>query len=283
MGHPDALRRAPGDDGSGLLGTWVGLLCLRHLPLKFHRLKSEEIMASLEGKRVVVMGGSSGIGFGVAKAAAGEGARIVIGSSQKKRVDEAVSQLPAGTEGHVIDLSDAEAIKALFGKLGAFDHLAYTAGEGLTLGTVTTLSDEAAKKRFDVRFWGAYFSVKYGAPNIREGGSIVLTSGTAGRRPRKGWAVGAAGCGAIEGLTRGLAIDLAPIRVNLVCPGAVETPLWDSLPEQARKQLLQTAAAALPVRHIADADEVASAYTYLMKQTFSTGEVIVVDGGGVLV
>jgi len=239
-------------------------------------------MSTLEGKRVVVLGGSSGIGFGVAKAAAKERAKVVIGSSQKKRVDEAVSMLP-GAEGHVIDLSDVEAIKALFGKLGAFDHLVYTAGESLTVGAVTTMTDEVAKKRFDVRFWGAFFSAKYGAPNIRSGGSIVFTSGTAGRRPRPGWAMAASGCSAIEGLTRGLAVDLAPIRVNLVCPGAVVTPLWDSLPEQARKQLFENAAAHLPVRHIADADEVASAYTYLMKQTFSTGEIIVVDGGGVLV
>jgi len=239
-------------------------------------------MSTLEGKRVVVLGGSSGIGFGVAKAAAKEGAKVVVGSSQKKRVDEAVSMLP-GAEGHVVDLSQASAIEALFGKLGAFDHLVYTAGESLTLGSIDNLSEDAMKKRFDIRFWGAFFSAKYGYANIREGGSIVFTSGTAGRRPRPGWALAASGCSAIEGLTRGLAVDLAPIRVNLVCPGAVVTPLWDSLPEAARKQLFESAAARLPVQHVADSDEVASAYTYLMKQTFSTGEVVVVDGGGVLV
>jgi NAD(P)-dependent dehydrogenase (short-subunit alcohol dehydrogenase family) len=238
-------------------------------------------MSTLEGKRVVVLGGSSGIGLGVAKAAAKEGAKLVIGSSRKPKVDEALSMLPKGAEGHVIDLSDAAAIETFFGKLGAFDHLVYTAGEGLAVGA--KMDVETTKKRYDIRFWGAFFSARYGAPNIGEGGSIVFTSGTAGRRPRPGWALSASSCLAIEGLTRGLAVDLAPIRVNLVCPGAVETPLWDSLPEVARKQLLESAAKALPVRHIADADEVASAYTYFMKQTFSTGEVLVVDGGGVLV
>ena len=240
-------------------------------------------MSTLEGKRVVVLGGSSGIGFGVAKAAAKEGANVAIASSQKGRVDEALSMLPKSSEGHVTDLSEAAAIQALFGKLGPFDHLVYTAGEALSLGSLDKMSDEAAKKRFDIRFWGAFFSAKYGAPNIRAGGSIVFTSGTAGRRPRPGWSLGASSCSAIEGLTRGLAVELAPIRVNLVCPGAVVTPLWDSLPEPMRKGFLEQAAAGLPVRHVADADEVATAYTYLMKQTFSTGEVLVVDGGGVLV
>ena len=239
-------------------------------------------MSTLEGKRVVVLGGSSGIGFGVAKAAANEGAKIVIGSSRKTRVDEAVSQLPAGAEGHVIDLSDTAAIQTLFGKLGPFDHLVYTAGEGFLAGA-SDQTDAGTKKRFDIRFWGAFFSVKYGAPNIRPGGSIVFTSGTVGRRPRPGWALGTASTNAIEGLARGLAVDLAPIRVNVVCLGAVVTPLWDSLPEQARRQLFENTAKTLPVRHIGEADEVASAYTYLMKQTFSTGETIVVDGGGVYV
>jgi NAD(P)-dependent dehydrogenase (short-subunit alcohol dehydrogenase family) len=240
-------------------------------------------MASLEGKRVVVVGGSSGIGFGVAKAAAQEGAKVVIASSRKGKIDEALAMLPKGSEGHVLDTSDANAIEAYFGKLGAFDHLAYTAGEGLQVASIAKMDAEAAKKRFDIRFWGAYFSAKYGAPNIRAGGSIVFTSGTAGRRPPPGWSLSASSCSAIEGLTRGLAVDLAPIRVNLVCPGAVVTPLWDSLPEPMRKGFQEAAAARLPVKHVADADEVASAYTYLMKQTFSTGEVIVVDGGGVLI
>jgi NAD(P)-dependent dehydrogenase (short-subunit alcohol dehydrogenase family) len=191
--------------------------------------------------------------------------------------------LPKGSEGHALDCSNASAIESLFAKLGALDHLVYTAGESLQLGPIEKTDPETIKRRFDVRFWGAYFSAKYASGNIREGGSIVFTSGTAGRRPRPGWSLGASSCSAIEGLTRGLAVELAPIRVNLVCPGAIVTPLWDSLPEQARKQIFEMAATGLPVRHVADADEIASAYTYLMKQTFSTGEVLVVDGGGVLV
>lgn len=240
-------------------------------------------MSTLKDKRVVVLGGSSGVGLGVAKAAGAEGAKVVIGSSRKAKVDEALTMLPSGSEGHVIDLANAAAIETFFAKLGAFDHLVYTAGESLSVGPIAKGENEAAKRRFDVRFWGSFFSAKFGSGNIRPGGSIVFTSGTAGRRPRPGWALSAGIVSAVEGLTRGLAVELAPIRVNLVCLGAVITPLWDSLPEAGRKQFLDAAAASLPVRHVADADEVSSAYTYLMKQTFSTGEILVVDGGGVLV
>ena len=238
-------------------------------------------MASLKDKRVVVLGGSSGIGLGVANAAGRDGAHVVIASSRKARVDEALTQLPKSAEGHTLDLAQPSAIEAFFGKLGKFDHLVYTAGDALRIGNLASLNIEDAQKHFTVRYWGSYAAAKFGSPNIREGGSITFTSGTAGRRPRAGWALGASTCSAVEGLTRALAVELAPIRVNLVCPGAVSTPLWDSMGN--RDAFVELIAKTLPVQHVADADEVASAYTYLMTQTFSTGEIIVVDGGGVLV
>ena len=238
-------------------------------------------MSSLEKKRVVVLGGSSGIGFGVAKASAKAGANVVIASSRKDRVDEALTQLPRGAEGHALNLSDTSAIEQFFAKLGAFDHLVYTAGDPLRVGSLASLKVEDAQKHFGVRYWGAYAAAKFGSPLIRGGGSIVFTSGTAGRRPRPGWVLGASVCSAVEGMTRGLAVELAPIRVNLVCPGAVVTPLWDGLPN--REAFMDMAAKALPVKHVADADEISGAYLYLMTQTFSTGEIVVVDGGGVLV
>lgn len=240
-------------------------------------------MASLDGNRIVVLGGSSGIGLAVAQAAAREGAQPVIASSRRARIDEALATLPKGAEGHVLDMRDAGAFEAFFARTGAFDHLVYTAGDALTTGKLADLPIADARKGFEVRFWGSYAAAKYGHPHIRPGGSIVFTSGVSGRRPNPGRAIGSSLCAAAEGLTRALAVELAPIRVNLVCPGAVETPLWDSLPADTRAQVMTRYAKALPVGHVATADEVADAYLYLMKQTFSTGEIVVVDGGGVLV
>src|ERR1700729_752813 len=143
---------------------------------------------AFNGERIVVLGGSSGIGLATAQAAAREGATVVIASSQKTRIDEALATLPAGSEGHVLDLTDSRATQALFAQLGGFDHLVFTAGETLQLGRLADTDVDAAHRFFTLRYWGAYCAAKYGSSNIRKGGSIIFTSGIAGQRPRTGWA-----------------------------------------------------------------------------------------------
>jgi NAD(P)-dependent dehydrogenase (short-subunit alcohol dehydrogenase family) len=237
---------------------------------------------SLEGKRVVILGGSSGIGLAAARAAAAKGAAIVIASSRKARVDGALGVLPADTAGHVVDLASEHEVKEFFSKLGRFDHLLFTAGEALQLGPLPETEIAAARRFLDLRFWGAYMAAKYGSGGIRLGGSIVFTSGTAGARPRSGWSLGASVCAAMEGLTRALAMELAPIRVNIVAPGLVKTPLWANVPEDRREEMYRQAGERLPVGHVGEAEEVAQAYLYLMQQTYITGQVLNVDGGGTL-
>src|SRR5581483_7992550 len=174
-------------------------------------------------------------------------------------------------------------VKEFFSKLGRFDHLLFTAGEALQLGPLPETEIAAARRFLDLRFWGAYMAAKYGSGGIRLGGSIVFTSGTAGARPRSGWSLGASVCAAMEGLTRALAMELAPIRVNIVAPGLVKTPLWANVPENQREGMYRQAAERLPVGHVGEADEVALAYVYLMEQTYITGQTLNVDGGGTLV
>jgi NAD(P)-dependent dehydrogenase (short-subunit alcohol dehydrogenase family) len=238
---------------------------------------------TLDGKRIVVLGGSSGIGLATAKAAAKEGASVVVASSRKARIDDALAKLPAGTEGHVLDLANETAVQALFASLGGFDHLVFTAGETLQLGSLTSTDVEAARRFFGLRYWGAYLAAKYGRGSIRPGGSIVFTSGLAGKRPHAGWALGASICSAMEGLTRALAVELAPIRVNIVCPGVVKSPLWGKMTEADRAALYRQTADRLPVGHVGETEEIAEAYLYLMHQTYGTGQVLVVDGGAALV
>jgi NAD(P)-dependent dehydrogenase (short-subunit alcohol dehydrogenase family) len=243
---------------------------------------------TLNGKRIVVLGGSSGIGLATAQAAAREGAAVVIVSSRKARVDQALATLPAGTEGQVhegaaVDLTDEKAVRALFAKLGSFDHLVFTAGETLQLGSLAHTDVEAARRFFGLRYWGAFVAAKYGSGSIRPGGSIVFTSGLAGQRPHAGWALGASICSAMEGLTRALAVELAPIRVNIVSPGVVKTPLWAEMTDKDREALYRQTEEKLLVGHVGEPAEIAEAYLYLMRQTYGTGQVLPVDGGGALV
>jgi NAD(P)-dependent dehydrogenase (short-subunit alcohol dehydrogenase family) len=238
---------------------------------------------TLEGKRIVVLGGSSGIGLAIAQAAGAESAKVIIASSNQGRVSAALKNLPTDAEGHAADLGSEAAIKALFERIGAFDHLVYTAADKLQLNRVAETDLTKARKFFELRYWGALASVKYASPHIRPGGSIVLTSGLAGLRPHPGWALGASVCSAMEGLARALAVELAPIRVNIVAPGVVVSPLWDDMTKEEREALYRQMAERLLVRHAGETEEVAQSYLYLMRQTFGTGTVLRADGGGALV
>jgi NAD(P)-dependent dehydrogenase (short-subunit alcohol dehydrogenase family) len=238
---------------------------------------------SLSGKRVVILGGTSGIGLATAKAAEREGAAVVIASSRRERLDRALATLRSDAEGEVVDVADEAQVRALFERIGAFDHLVFTAGESLQLEPLAAMPVERARGFVNVRFWGAFMAAKYGSPHIRPGGSITLTNGIAGLRPRKGWTVAASICGAMEALTRALAVELAPIRVNAVCPGTVRTELWSGMTESARETMYRDAAQRFPVGRVGEADDLAETYLYLMREGFSTGQVLVVDGGAVLV
>lgn len=237
---------------------------------------------NLNRQRLVVLGGSSGIGLAVAKAAMREGCEAIIVSHSSARLDAALKQLPEGAQAQTADMGDEKSIRSLFDKLGAFDHLVYTAGENLQLAMLDELDTNWARGFFNVRYWGALAATKYGAPHIRPGGSITLTSGLAGQRPHPGWSVPSSICAAMEGLTRALAVEIAPIRVNVVSPGVAKSPLWDGMSEIERTALYEKMAQTLPLRHVGETDEIAESYLYLMKQTYGTGQRITVDGGGAL-
>jgi NAD(P)-dependent dehydrogenase (short-subunit alcohol dehydrogenase family) len=238
---------------------------------------------TLKDQRIVILGGTSGIGFSTAEAAAREGAQVVIVSSQKARVDRAVAALPAGAEGRVADLSDEPQIRDLFAQLGPLDHLVFTAGESLQLTNLDTLDFAAARDAWNLRYWGAFMAARQASPHIRPGGSIVLTTGIAKDRPNKGWTIAASICGAVDALTRALALELAPIRVNAVSPGVVRTALWNNMPDADREALYRNVARQLPVGRVGEAADIAETYLYLMREPFSTGQTITVDGGTVLV
>jgi NAD(P)-dependent dehydrogenase (short-subunit alcohol dehydrogenase family) len=176
------------------------------------------------------------------------------------------------------------AISELFADVDDIDHLVYTAGEPLSLMGMGDLQLARAREAFTLRYFSALWSVHAAVPHLRPGGSITLTTGVAGARPSPGWAVAASVCGAVDSLTRALAVELAPayIRVNAVAPGVVRSPLWSNMSEDTREQMYRDVGTTIPVGRVGEVDDIAAAYLFLMTAQFATGVVLTIDGGTVL-
>jgi NAD(P)-dependent dehydrogenase (short-subunit alcohol dehydrogenase family) len=235
-------------------------------------------MMKLKDARVLVIGGASGIGFGVAKGTIAEGARVTIASTNPEKLRAAAAQMRTA-ETTRLDVTDDAAVAAYFESAGSFDHIAFTAGDWgpARRCVVAELDLAAAATLFRVRFWGAVTVAKHGAKCVRQGGSITLTNGMSAHRPERGSAM----AGAVEHLVLGLAVELAPIRVNAVCPGAIRTEVWDQLPEHLRAaQIARLNRQLLP--RIGEVDEAAEANLYLMQGGYTTGQVLRVEGGWAL-
>jgi NAD(P)-dependent dehydrogenase (short-subunit alcohol dehydrogenase family) len=237
-------------------------------------------MASLDGTKVVVIGGVSGVGFAVAAAALEAGAQVVVGSSQAARVEAAAERLGVGATGHVVDVKDEASVAAFFEAAGAFDHLVFTAGDwGHMFGATRDFDVEASKARIEVRFWGAARAAKHAIRRIGAQGSITLTGGMLAHRPMPGAPLVTASAQSTEGLAMGLARDLAPIRVNAVCLGLIASEQVQSMGEA----MITGFTASLPLPRPGTVEEAAEAYLYLMRATYVTGQVVRVDGGASLV
>lgn len=234
---------------------------------------------TLREQRIIVIGGSSGMGLATARAAAHEGATVTVVSSRPERVDAALTSLPAGCDGAVVDVRDEDAVAQFFRRVGELDHLVFTAGDAFTPRPLAELDLATARAVLEVRFWGAVAAIASAAPRIRAGGSIALTTGTVVQRPVPGAALAAAGAGAAEGLVRGLATELAPVRVNAVRAGAIRTPLWDAVPPPQREVALARLAERTLLGAIGEPVEIALAHLYLMQNRYVTGTVLTVDGG----
>ncbi len=235
---------------------------------------------SLKDKRIVIVGGSSGIGLAVAEGALKEGARVTVSSSRKETVDKGLARLK-GADGIVADVKDEAQLEALFARVGPFDHLVFTAGDwgGPRRGALEATDLKEAAAIFTVRFWGALAAVKQAKKHLSASGSITLTDGMIAHRPSKGSVVATAMAGGVEHMTRALAVELAPIRVNAVCPGAIRTEIWNAIPEAQREERIREMGARVPLKRIGEPDEVAQAYLYLMRGGYTTGQVLYVDGG----
>jgi NAD(P)-dependent dehydrogenase (short-subunit alcohol dehydrogenase family) len=246
-----------------------------------------------EGKHLVIVGGSSGIGLETARLALAEGASVTIAGRSEDRLRRAVESLEGLAKGNtgtsasdrlrpvVADVSEESSIRALFADEPRVDHLFVPAGE-LRPGGGDLLETDLADLRsiLETRLLGVARVVRQARPKM-SGGSITLMSGLYSTRPARGGAFAAAAVAAVEGMTRALALDLAPIRVNAVAPGLIDTPLWDAF--GPHREAIVAPGASLPVGRIGRPEEVAEAVLFLMSNGFVTGTVLAIDGGGGLV
>ncbi|MBV9221574.1 MAG: SDR family oxidoreductase [Methylobacteriaceae bacterium] len=233
----------------------------------------------LKGKRVLVIGGSSGLGLATAQAFSAAGSQVTIAARAGERLDKAREQVGAGVTSRPLDITDEGAIERFFAEGEAWDHVVITASSTRP-GPVRGLALADAYASMNSKFWGPYRIAR--VVKIAEGGSLTLVSGLLGRRPSASSVLQGAINAAVEALGRGLALELSPIRVNTVSPGLIRTPLHDRMPEDKRQAMYEQVAARLPVKRVGEAPDVANAVLFLAATPFATGSTVFVDGGGAI-
>lgn len=239
---------------------------------------------NLEKQHVVVIGGSSGIGLGVARASLEQGASVTLAGRSTQRLAEAVGQLgPSVAERvrtFVADAGDEEQVRRLFEAHPPAHHVVVTA-VAAHYQPIRQLDLAAARRTLDSKLLAALHVAKHA--RFEAGGSLLLTGGVASSRPSPGGALIAAVNGAIDSLVLALALELAPVRVNALSPGWIDTPFWDAFAGSAKAQRLEQHARRLPVGRVGATTDTAQAALFLMTNGFTTGEVLHVDGGHRLV
>ena len=179
------------------------------------------------GRTVVITGGASGIGLATARMVVNRGGSVILMGRSPERLKAAREALGSAASTIQLDVTDEDAVRTAFADIDRVDHLV-TAAAGTLRGPLVDLDTRHARQLFEVKYWGQHHSIKYGAPRLAPRGSVVLFSGWISRKPAAEMSTLAAIDGAIEALARILALELAPVRVNAITPGQIDTPLWRS-------------------------------------------------------
>lgn len=237
-------------------------------------------MGSLAGQKVVVIGGTSGIGLATATAALGEGASVWAVSRSEDKVVQCQSEYPDIQFGQ-LDIHDTDGLDKLFASVGDIDHIVANAtGANRTNAPFMEQTDEQFRAAFE-KFWGYTNVARQGVPHLKDTGSLTFVSGFPARKCNVGMSsISCTGC-AVEGLTRALALEVAPIRVNVVAPGIIDTAAFAALGEN-RDQVLDQIGQSIPLGRVGQSEEVAGSILHAMQNTYMSGATLDVGGGNLL-
>ncbi len=235
---------------------------------------------SFDGQRVVIIGASAGIGEATAKAFAAQGAAVTITGRSKERLDRAAQRIGLPVQVAELDATNRGALDAFYATAGTVDHLILSASPGAVGAGPIAATDEAAlRQAFDGKVFAHVKAVQAALPRLRRDGSVTIITAASARAAFAGTAVLAAANGALEAMVAPLAVELAPLRVNAVSPGFIDTHWWNGMPDGQRQDYFDAVAAVTPVHRIGRPEDVADAIVYLAGAGFVTGTVLECTGG----
>lgn len=239
-------------------------------------------MIEVSGKKLVIAGGTGGMGAALARLAAAQGAEVVLLDRDAGKVKALAEEIGSGAIGFAADLSKAEAAEEAFARIGATDYVAAPIGGDPASGPVAEVEEAEARAAFDAKFWVQFHLARAAARHIRPSGSLLLWSGVVSQRPTAGSGVIAAINGAVEAFARVLAVEVAPVRVNIMSPGLVETPAYAAMPADTREAMFAEARERLPTRRIGQPEDIASLALTVLANPNVTGTVFHCDGGALI-
>lgn len=235
---------------------------------------------SFDGQRVVIIGASAGIGEATARAFAARGAAVLITGRSKQRLDQAAERIGYPVEAAEVDATSRVALDAFFAAAGTIDHLVLAASPGaIGAGPIAALDEAALRQAFEGKVFAHIKAIQAALPRLRPDGSVTVITAASARAAFAGTAGLAAANGALETMIAPLAVELAPLRVNAVSPGVIDTHWWHGMPDDQRQAYFGAVAASTPVRRVGQPDDVAGAIVYLAGASFITGTVLECTGG----
>jgi len=235
---------------------------------------------SFDGQRVVIIGASAGIGEATAAAFAGRGAAVTITGRSKERLDQAAQRIGLPVLAAELDATSRPELDAFFASTGMIDHLVLCASPGAVgVGPIATLDEDQLRQAFDGKFFAHVKAIQAALPPLRPDGSVTIVTAVSARAAFPGTAGLAAVNGALETIVGPLAVELAPLRVNAVSPGVIDTHWWNAMPDDQRLAYFDAAAAVAPARRVGKPGDVAEAIVYLASAGYVTGTVLECTGG----